>query len=706
MLLSVAAIITVAASAIGFGIFNAVMLRPLALPASDALVSIVNLNPSGRQYLVSAEEWRSARERSGWFDEVAAMRPKRFLARTDHTAKVVSAREVSSNYFDTLGVAASAGRAFAQRDRSEQRFVVLSSHLSKDLFGNPDRSVQHIVNLDRVPYTVIGVMPSQFKDAQDLMLDPDSNVVWVLNAFESTSKNIAAHELNIVARLKHGVSIHDASAATAPLSAIALRSTLLGQRGHGVWSVFAIACLLAACCSGAALLLICLTERGRAPRGKQAALLALLSGSCGLVLAAAGLRLLRSSGQAAIPRFDEIGVDWRVILFTAAIAVVCVASITITSFFGERSRSRFSSLVKAGLGVGIAATLALATCGGMALRMQSRNLRAVLGFDPGSLTTIDVDYPARAESPGVLSTAERFALSLAVDPNVEVALASNPLLRGGTFLRMEAGAQGGAIPAFAECQFVDRSYFDVLRIPVLQGRAFAASDSAASQPIAIVSQAFAIRYLNGNALGQYVRLASGTLSPPSEIVGVVGDVRDIKLSRPPAPEVYFHYSTSSIPLNLLVRTRGDQSAVLSDARAKLAAIDRDAVVSDIRPVMQTISDSRKLSTLVAELLGMLTIPAVLLLFASVQAMCSSVGGVSNALRRLPSVFAGRARVVLVGLAAGSMLSLLVQRELAHSVEGFEAMDWVTYALVLCLTLAILAACAHISMLRLPSRSRI
>ena len=653
------AIVTVAlgvgANTAVFSVVDAVLLRPLPYADPDRLVRLSEVpasRPTVAGYGVapgSLEHYRLARS----FEGLAGYnRMSRSLTGSGEPVQV-RGEEVTTNLFTVLGASAAIGRVFGpdEDDPGRRRVVILMDTFWRTKFGGDRAILGRGLTFNGEPYEVIGVMPPEFR----LLSEHGSG--YSIHFIVPAS---GGHALNLVGRLKPGVSIETARAEVGSLSddlhrrgrdirresfvarlaplheeiVRRVRPSLLVMLG-AVGLVLVIACV-----NLANLLIVRAIGQGRetairmalgATRAQITIDLALRGLILGMFGGAAGLlggiwtrNLLASLAPVTMPRMDGIALNPRVLAVTFALAALTGivagllpavqlwrgdaapalrASASTTS--GVRSVARWRGVLMA---AEIAAALTLAV--GAALLVQSlmRLARVDLGFESQDVLLFTVNPPEtkyRDEAARVALFAE-IERRVAAMPGVASAAVANEFpLRGGglnrvTILGPQALAGDTAPDGVRRAAFqaVSPGYFATLRIPLLHGRLLGAEDRTGAPPAAVVSETFARRFLAGrNPIGQRFRdVQIGPDAPPLTIVGVVRDARRDGPHTDLTPQVYL---SAAQPETYQARTHLYEVAVrpaAGDPRRLLPALQQ--AVWSIDP-LQPISNVIMLDEVIA-----------------------------------------------------------------------------------------------------------
>jgi hypothetical protein len=284
-------------------------------------------------------------------------------------------------------------------------------------------------------------------------------------------------------------------------------------------------------------------------------------------------------------------------------------------------------------------------------------------------------------------------------------------IRGANGIEVEGRPKNPGDLLIVDQRHVSPGYFQAMRIPLLRGRTFSASDDSLAERVVVINRAMADRYWpNQNPLDRRVRLRAGTDSGPwIRIVGVAEDVRHISLSRAPVPEMYLPYAQAAFPtFTLVVRTTGEPAALASVVRASVQAVDPDLPVYDVRTMEDRIAASfaQTRGTMLL-LLVTATLAALLAGVAIYGSIWYSVSqrlpeiGIRLALgRRAPRSSRCPPRAVwltCIGAVLGTAGSIAAGRLIAGLLFDTPATDPATHAAVVCAVLVVAvvpASCPH------------
>jgi putative ABC transport system permease protein len=602
-----------------FSVLDGVLLRPLPYPEAGELVRIWSRNDERRiSFLsVSAADFEDWRARASALRQIAAYERPRVLPLRD-SGEPVNVMGVTLDLFPTLGIAPAIGRGFRSEDRLGTA-AVISHELWQRRFGGVPDAIGRPLSIGENAWTVVGVMPPRF----EVPIAPAD--VWVPLDTTMTTERFA-HTLRVVARAAPGA---DAAAAVArDLEMVAAQLAVERPGENRGWSVTVLPLfdvvvspefrrslwivagavlfvLFMASMSAAALLLTRASGRQSelavrtalgASRGSLVRLLLLeslvlgaISGLAGLFLAYWGVALLHSIGAASVPRLAEASLSGRVFAFAAATTLVSALGAGLlpawrsTRSLHEMLRSRGDVSEPASartlhtlVAVEVASAVLLVV--GAALLVQTvLNLqRRDLGFDPRNLVAIDAIWPSWDENGDVVARTEDALSRLAALPGVTSVAAVNALpfsgRNSGNTFEIEGQSPAGMPLPDADYRVVSPGYFETLRIPVRNGRAFADAQGGVRGTV-IISEAAARRFWpGGDAIGRRLKMGR---SDWLTIVGIVGDARYLALNDPSdavRPMLYVpHRQIPSTPMTLVVRSSVAPESLSASIRRTLTS---------------------------------------------------------------------------------------------------------------------------------------
>ena len=630
------------ANAAVFENIDALILRPFTIHEVDRVVVIGETSQADDTYgreSVSPANFLDWKRQTDVFERLAAFEWWDVnLAGVDDPERV-SGFLVSADFFPALAVAPALGRVFTadEETRGRHRRAIIGHNLWQRRFQGDAAVIGKTILLDAEQYEVIGVAPPDFDF-------PMGSEIWAPLSFDaSTAAQRRPRYLSAIARLASGRSVADAQAQMGVIAGRLEQQYPDANRGRGakvatlvegmrdpglgpilaLWQASAAFVLLIACANIANLLLARGAERQRdlavrlaigASRGRlirelllESTLLAVATIPVALAVAWASIRLLRVSMPPQVVRFiagwGSLDVDGRLIAFTSVLALGTAIVFGILPAI-QTSRPHLSDMLKEG-GRGtttgrrrqwlrrtlvvaqIALSLPLLVAAGLGTLGANRFLNGPQGYEPDGVLAMRAVLPdARYADPTVR---RRFTADV-VDalsrlPGVENAAAINvvPSSDNNAGRSIEIDGRPNADPANppeVDYRAATPGYFDLMRIPILQGRGFTTADREETQPVAIVTQAMAGKYFSGeDAIGRRIKLGDG---PWVTVVGVSGDVIHDWFGRRRYPTVYRPYMQApTANVAFVVRTPGDPDALSLPAGRAVRSVDPGQPVFEV-----------------------------------------------------------------------------------------------------------------------------
>jgi putative ABC transport system permease protein len=741
-LLTVIVVVTLAAglsaAIAAFAVVDQVLLRKPALADPDRLVMVWEVSrkaPDERQ-LVAPADFHDLRG-SGAFSSAAAWMPWNFNLTGQGTPERLRGALVSEEFFATLGREAVAGRAMPAEGS-----VVISHAIWQRVFGGaPDIAGRAItLNGDRV--IVAGVMPKDFV-FPDRETDVWTALVWGTH-FQRGDR--AGRNLRVIARLAPGVSAARADAmartilarvaATSPSTHEGLTArvtSLQDEQTREVSSMLlailaaAAGMLLIAAANVANLMLMLAASRAR----EYATRVALGGGRMRLVrqstaegLVIGGMAAMTGVGVAAVVlrAFSalvvpgrEIVLDARVI--AAGIVAALVAGIASTVIPGLLfTRASIAGALRsthqiAGTGgrlrntlviaqVALACTLLISA--GVLAKSFLRLMSVDPGFDRRSVLTARVWLPGSYET----SAQQQRFFDAVLDrvralPDVRAAATIQDLPLRGNAMTFDLDVDAG-VKSSAAYRVVSDGYFDAMRIPVLRGRGFAATDRASAPHAFVINNALARRtFVARDPIGHRVRL--GNDGAWGTIVGIVGDVKQMGLAEDEVPAIYEPVAQKTFDwlrwTTFVVRTDGPGDALAMPLRQAVMAVDPNQPVFEmvtLDDVLGTTVVKQRMSAWIvgafgatAFLIGLIGVGGVLSYAVTLR---TRELGVRLALGARPAemvrlVLADGGRLLVPGVLSGLAIAVSLSPLLERLLFRIAALDGSVYAAVAAAVLA-------------------
>lgn len=760
------AVITLAlgigANAAVFSVVDGILLKPLPYPDPDRLMMVWehNIPRDRRTNVVSPGNFIHWREQQTSFTDMAALIDITVNLNEGGTPEELDAQLVSPSAFGMLGVVPALGRVFtAEEDVPARDKAVIGYALWQRRFGGDPSVVGRKTTLSMLPVEIVGVMP------RDFALFRDDIDVWLPLGLPPQARTPRGRSIRVMAQLKPGVSRESAQAEMTAISdrltaqfpdfnqgwtsnvqpmseyvAGDLRPTLLVLLGAVGFVV------LVACANVAGLLLARASARQRelavrtalgATRLRlarqalaESLTLAALGGAAGLGLAYLLVRLLLSAAEQglALPRAHEIGLDLRVIGFTAVVCIVTgllfglapvlwARRAEVTGSLKEGGRAGTSGRAAGARGALVIAEVALAivllTGAGLMIRSFAKLASVGPGFDTTHVMTFSVALP-RAQY-GQEDRARQFFeslnASLAAQPGVAAAGAVSFLPLTGPASATSYQAEGqpaleaGAMPV-TEVRVISGDYFAAMGIPLKAGRLYNSDELREPRRTIVISESMARQAFPGaDPMGRRIAV-SWDDDEYDEVIGVVGDIHHAGLDQAPRPMIYWpHVRVPYTTMYPVVRATGDPSSVVAAARDAVRRLDAAQPIAGVRTLESIVSTSIAQPRLIMRLLAVFAAVALTLAAIGIYgvvaysvsqrtreigirvALGATPGGVARLIAGQGALLAG------AGIAVGVPAALLLARAMESMLFATDPADPGTIAAVaFVLAAAAMAAC--------------
>src|SRR6266513_3121368 len=774
-------IIAVIALALGIGansaifsVINAVLLRPLPFKHPEQLVMVwenaahmgfPRNTPSPANFL----DWQKQAQS---FTGMAAMVEHSFNLTGVGEPERLDGRRVSANLFDLLGVPALLGRSFVPDDDRPGTHVVLLSHsLWQRRFGSDPAVIGLALSLNGESYTVIGVMPRLvqlpgFANRKDQL--------WVPIAFSpEEAAQRGNHFLGVVARVKPGVTQKQAEAEMETIAArlaqqypdyntrigavvVPLHEQLVGDIKPALLIMLgAVGFVLLISCANVANLLLARAavrqkeialrlalgaSRSRLTRQflTESVLLAFFGAGLGLLLALAGIRILKTFIPSSVSQVQTINIDARVLIFTAFVAIVTGIAIGLAPALQSSHLNLNDTLKEGGRDTGggskgnrlrgllviseVAVSFVLLIGAGLLINsfFHLRNLEP--GFRAYHLLTMKVDlsevkYPDRDRRAAFFDEVIRRVRAL---PGVgSAAVAGNlPLTYNGDSMNISVEELPDPPPDQRPdviYRAIGPGYFGSMGIPIIRGRDFTDQDKGDSINVVAISEKTAQHFWPGqDPIGRRLKPGSSASSAPwREVIGIVKDVRQNDFIAAPKMQMYFTYRQLKdlAPNALVVRTGIEPMRLAASVRDAIWSVDKDQTVADIDTMEHIVAGAVARQRFSMLLLGLFAVLALLLASVGIYGVMSySVAqrtheiGVRIALGARPGVVLQMTikqglKLVGAGMILGLAAAFLLTRLLASLLFGISATDPITFFGISLVLLAVAILASYLPALR-------
>jgi putative ABC transport system permease protein len=637
-----------------FSVINAVLLRPLPYKNPENLVWLRETNPksdikdepaSPPNYL----DWKTSGQS---FEDMGAFVSTTLTLSSGGEPERIPAVYVTEGFFSVLGVSAAAGRVFTpEEDKPGSNRVILLSHsLFNRRFGADPSIIGNAITINGNPYTVVGVLPANFKNPRPADRKPPE--VWVPLAVNYNEQARRGDYLSVIARLKPGATVEQARAEMDTITnrleqqypdtntgwsatVTPLHERFVGDVRPALMLLLGAVgfLLLIACANVANLLLARSTARQKeiairsalgARRGRivqqlltESLLLSLAGGALGLLIAFWGVDALTSLSLGSIPRLNEVGVDGRALGFTLGVSLLTgvifgllpalqASNPNLNETLKEGGRSYNEGAGGGRLRNALAATevalaLMLLIGAGLMVRSFMRLQNVDAGFNPQRTLTAGLFLPSTKykEGPQVAAFFKELLGKAQSLPGVESAGAIDtlPLSGGGDVIAFVVEGHPPLQPTDdtpdAEYRVVTNDYFRTMGIPLLRGRFLEDQDNANAPWAMVINETMARRYFpDEDPIGKRINTGDPQKSPWRTVVGIVRDTRHESLSAEPYSQMYAaHAQIPRRALSLVLRTSSDPMSLVSALRGEVADMDKDLPMSNVMTMEQILSES-------------------------------------------------------------------------------------------------------------------
>jgi predicted permease len=713
-----------------FGIIDLLLLRSVPVRHPHELVHVTTAGERGSANSGSSNApwFREVTSRTDLFSATMLMKHDMYKVGVRGAVEPVAGQAVSTNYYSVLGIPAALGRTFVAADQPDaggSPVAVISHSFWQRRFGGDPTIIGAAITIDRRPFTIIGVAPPEFRG---LFVGWTMEVTIPLALSEYADAG-SWSTMPLIARLKPGVGPAHVGRQLDPLlkrftatgvgerfrrrylqqvvaeSAAEGLSDLRAQFSRPLRLLMAaVALLLLIASVNLAGLLVArnaarqheLATRVALGAGRrrilqqlltECALLAVCGAIPGLLLALyASNKLLAFLPAYFGPVSLAVVFDTRILAFTVAITAAATLLFGLIPAWQSgrqavqpalRTSAPAAGMARLRLGrvlVGaqFALSLVLMAAAVLLVRTVLNLSRIDTGFDRAHALVVEVDPRGTEYDDGVRMRAfqaEMLAAFAGLPGVSHVSLATSSPFNGninGRRLTVPGFEPRDPSDGIIQENLVGPGYFDVLRIPILQGRPLDARDSSGASPIVVVSEAFAQRYFGGAgaALGRRFTIGGGPSATTREIVGVARDVRYQSLRTESERMVYVPYVQTPAdepgPFEFLLRVEGDPLNWMNTARSLMQRLRPDAPIVSVR-TLDAVIDDRVINERVLAVLGT---------FFALVALTLSAAGVYGlfahlAARRAPEI---GVRLTL-GARPGQVLWMMLRETLTLAALG-------------------------------------
>ena len=667
---TVVAVLTLAlgigANAAIFSVVYAVLLEPLPYRDSSRLIVLNESTPRVGTVSVSYPNFLDWRAENHSFSNMAAVGSVGFSLAGISQPENIRGDAVSSNFLSMLGLRPFIGRDF---DASEEKpgaapVVLLSYSLWQSHFGGGRDVLGRAIKLDGRSYTIIGVLPSNFRspDKTDV-LEPIG--VWATNNDDATDRG-SRGDMIVIGRLAPGVSLARARVEMDGIAARlareypgandqfgvklqSIRDAFVGDVRPAILVLFGavLFVLLIACANVANLFLVRGATRTKevalriafgAGRGRiirqmlaESFVLALLGGALGAALAVGGIRAIGRMIPADVLSGAGIALNGPVLLFTCGVIILAAfvfglapalhsTSADVQSELKEGARSVSPGARQSRLRMALAIaeiSLAVVLMAGAGLMMKS--LYRLLSVNPGFRTDrvlsmeMDLRTAQYAKDPGIYNFWQRVLDGARALPGVESSAVGTVIPFTGNHNRNDVTIEGMVEPRpgswpHPDVHIISPGYVTTLGLPLLRGRSFVAEDNENAALVGLINARLARELFAGrDPIGKRFMFGHPSDKHPAKwitIVGVVGDTKLYGLANPSRLEVYVPFRQhAASDMTLLVKSSVEPAALIASIRQVVASVDKDQPLFAIATMNQLRADSTSERRMTFVLLG-------------------------------------------------------------------------------------------------------
>lgn len=668
-----------------FSVVDGVLLAPLPYSQPDRLVVIWENNLHFKHTVWPSypnfQDWRRS---AGSFQQMAALRWQNYDLTSPGTPEHALGKNVSADFFTTLGVELTLGRNFSQQEdqRGGAPVVIVSNSFWRNRFGGDPQALGKSLTLSGISYAIVGVLPRGFHFGHD-----EVNVYTPLGQGDPLMLDPrGAPAILSIGRLKPGVSIAQAQAEMSTIQAhleqlypdanrglgtdvVPLKQVVIGNVGGTLLLLLGAVglVLLIACANVANLLLARSAARARefairsalgASRSRvvrqlltESTLLSVAGAGLGLGIAKWGVAPVLAAVPGSLPRTENIGVNAAVLLFTLGVSIAVGILFGLTPALKSSKTDLQTSLKEGGRGttsahhrvqnslvvVQMALTLVLLVGAGLLFRTIRHMWDSNTGFDTQHVITFKVGFsPSLTRTAASMRAAYRqFLERVGMIPGVQAVDFTYivPLVGSDNVAPFWIGSQKPAVVQAAPRMMVFDTGPDYLRamgIPLVRGRFFTQEDTAKSPCVAAIDIVFANTYFRDqDPLGQGLNFGWTPPWGPCRIVGVVGHVKQWGLGDENSfTQAQAYFPLYQIPDEWVTGSQGFPTAAILVRTSLPAAALIPAVKNVVYEIAkdQPVYDVRTMQDIASESMSSQRFPMILLeVFAGLALLLASVG---------------------------------------------------------------------------------
>jgi predicted permease len=742
-----------------FSVINAALLEPLQYSEASQLVEVWNVpNGSPRYPVTTGPQFKQFRDHATKFSDASGYHKIDFNLIEAGKAERVVGLEVTGGFLSVLRLNPLHGHRFdatAGRVGGENRVVMLTYDWWHSRFGGDPAIVGKVINFNQQSHVVAGVLPPHALVVDDakflvpLVLEDapwrmDPNTPWLNTLFRlkpGVTPTEAQEEVRSLAAELNARISPDRS--WTPLGVVPLQTTLTASSRPTLLMLLGavVLVLLIACANVANLLLARATARQKEMAVRTAlgatgsrimrqvltesVLLSLLGGVVGIGIAIIGVQQLGRAVVGVLPSVMQPTINLPVLVFSLVLA--CGTGVLFGVFpamrarridlnrdlkesgrgssSGSRTRAQSSLIVTE-----IALTAMLLIGAGLLLRSFARILISDPGFKAQNALVCDIamtpaSFPA---DENVIQYSREIIRRLEALPTIEAVGTTTTLPLSGEVWGSRIGLSEKPISEHntgSTLDFVSGNYFRAMGISLLNGRILSEADNSKNVPrVAVINERLAAELMPGqNPIGRRIHLRDADW----EVVGVVGNLRQIRVDEPAPRHVYLPHVFEPYTLRLVVRTRVAPMTVAEELRRTIAAINADQSVSNLRTLEQVFGRALQERRVALMLLGIFAVVALSLACLGIYGvMAYTIGQRERELCIRMALGAGASAVVhlvlrdgaklcAIGIIAGLLGGIAGSRLIASRLYAVSALDPVVFTAVAALLCVVAALSVYL-----------
>ena len=737
-------VIGISVTTIMFSLVNSILLRPLPLPQSHQLVEMGFETREQKTASVNYSVYEAIREADTPFQQVTFGAYDQGVIRSGERYVPLTLLISSYDYFSMYQVPALLGRWYNKEDLGKN-VVVLSYDTWVQYFGQRQDIIGRGIEMNNLQYTVIGVMPAGF----------EKNDLFAFNLW-SPIESLDRPGF-MYGRLKDGISIEQALRQSSSIHQIynqgrnvargEWKTSYLSLKERSIRTIKPTLILLSLAVSAVFLIaLLNVLNLSFAHYGNrthefsvrismgatrkslmlqlltESFILSLAGGLLGLLLAAWGLELVKVLGADQVPRLQEVGLDSATVIITLSlILIAALVTALIPAFMLVNPKKLSSALQDAGqkstgsvksqrirkllVSAEVSVAVVLLIGAGLLLRSYTKLLDVKPGFNTQDVVTGHIWLPDSIESATDKSLHWNTILEqVQSNPDVISVAGTSTLPMSRTGIDFDVTySYDGAPVSFDESQTrgairaISEDYFDVLEIPLLEGRQFELQDSRDSSPVVVINQALAdTLWHEGSPIGRQLILPDW-LGGTHTIVGVVGNVKHRGLRDQFKAEFYLPMSQRIYPgMSVVAKVKpGKESSVLNFIRQRATELNVAAPLINARELTALTQASVDEEKVILQLVSVFSVLAMVLASIGVYGISDNLVsqrtneiGIRMALGAQPRiilhwVLLKSLKPVFYGVIAGVLLAVVLVQVLTAVLFEVSSLDPVTYVLVPC-----------------------